>query len=183
MKTRIVLTLGIGLLLLACGSQKEVISEADRAKLEGMVNAKTMYLDAEWANPLATRSINSVASAGLLPPGSNPNRIDIIGTASYIKIHKDSVSAILPYYGERQFGSTYNQKEVGIQFEGVPDAFEMEYDAKKQAYTFEFDIVNEFGEGFNVSGTLFPNFKTNFYINSTERMTIGYWGSVKDLEE
>lgn len=169
--------------VVGCSSQKQTISETDKAKLEEMVNSKSFYLDARWANPLATQSINSIASAGLLAPGSNPNRIDIIGTASYLKIKNDSVYAILPYYGERQFGSTYNPQEVGIQFKGVPEDLKLEYDEKKQQYNFEFDIVNEHGEGFNVNGTLFPNFKTNFYINSTERMTIGYWGTIEGLKE
>lgn len=168
----------IGFVLAACSSQKQAVAPEDKAKLEEMVNSKSFYLDARWANPLATQSINSIASAGLLAPGSNPNRIDIMGTASYLEIKNDSVFAILPYYGERQFGSTYNPQEAGIQFEGIPEDLEISYNEKKQQYNFEFDIVNEHGEGFNVNGTLFPNFKTNFYINSTERMTIGYWGNV-----
>ena len=173
----------IGIAVVGCSSQKKTVSEADKDKLEEMVSSKSFYLDARWANPLATRGVNAIASAGLLAPGSNPNRIDIIGTASYLEIKNDSVFAILPYYGERQFGSTYNPQEVGIQFKGVPEDLEINYDEKKEQYNFAFDIVNEHGEGFNVNGTLFPNFRTNFYINSTERLTIGYWGNVEELKK
>lgn len=183
MKTRILKYLLISFALVACGGQKQVITAEDKAKLEEMVNTKSFRLEARWANPLANQSINAISSAGLLPPGSNPNRIDIRGTTSYLEIKKDSVFAILPYYGERQFGGAYNPQEVGIQFKGIPKDLEIRYDGKEQRYTFEFDIINDYGEGFNVNGTLFPNFKTNFYINSTERTTIGYWGNVEDLEK
>lgn len=183
MKITILKSVFILVFLVGCGGQKQTISEEDKAKLEEMVNDRSLRLDARWANPLANQSINAISSAGLLPPGSNPNRIDIIGTASYLEIKKDSVFAILPYYGERQFGNTYNPQDVGIQFKGVAEDFEISYNEKKQHYNFKFDISNEGGEGFNVIGTLFHNFRTNFYINSTERRTIGYWGNVEELKE
>ncbi len=183
MKTTLLKYVLIGFALVACGGQKQIVTAEDRAKLKEMVNSKSFYLDARWANPLATQSINAIASAGLLPPGSNPNRIDIIATASYLKMRNDSVFAILPYYGERQFANTYNAQQAGIQFEGIPEDFEIAYNEKKKHYDFRFDIVNGDGEGFNISGTLFPNFKTNFFINSTERMTIGYWGNVEELKK
>ncbi|MEO0573671.1 MAG: DUF4251 domain-containing protein [Bacteroidota bacterium] len=182
MKTTILKYVWLGLVLVSCGGQKQAVSEEDQSKLEEMVNTKSLYLNARWANPLANQSINAISSAGLLPPGSNPNRIDIIGTASYLEIKKDSVFAILPYYGERQFGNTYNRQEVGIQFKGPPEDLEIRYNEKKKYYSFKFDISNQAGERFNVSGTLFPNFRTNFYINSTERRTIGYWGNVEELK-
>ena len=169
--------------LVSCGGQKQAATAEEMAQLEEMVNAKTFELNARWANPLASQSINAISSAGLLPPGSNPNRIDIIGTSSFIKVEQDSVFAILPYYGERQFGGAYNPQEVGIKFKGVPEAFEISYNEKKQHYELEFDITNEHGEAFNINGTLFPNLRTVFYINSTERRTIGYSGYVDALEE
>jgi len=175
--------LSMGLILISCGGQKTTTRTKDQAQLEKMVHGKSLRLEARWANPLATQSINAIANAGLLPPGSNANRIDIMGTASFLKIKNDSVMAILPYYGERQFGSTYNPLETGIQFQGIPENFEITYNEKKEHYTFQFDITGARGEGFNVNGTLFPNLRTTFYINSTERLTIGYSGYVEALPD
>lgn len=183
MKTSIVKYLLTTLFLVACSGQKQTISAEDKAKLKEMVDAKSIHLEAKWANPMATRSMNAISSAGLLPPGSNAGRIDIMGTANYLKIKNDSVFAVLPYYGERQFGGAYNTQEVGIQFQGIPKDFEINYNEKKEHYTFEFGIANAHGEIFNVNGTLFFNMKTTFYINSTERMTIGYLGDISKLKE
>ena len=172
----------LGVLLIGCSASKAPISTEEKAKLDELVQSEALHLEARWANPLSTRSMNSIATSGLLPPGTSPNRIDIIGTTSYLKMEKDSVFAILPYYGERQFGSTYNPADVGIRFKGVPENYEMAYNEKKQQYEFQFDVINDQGEGFNVNGTLFPNFRTIFYINSTERMTIGYSGTFDAIE-
>ena len=179
----VLLPLLSAIILLSCGAQKESISSAEMAKLEEMVNSKSFHLDARWANPLATRSMNAIATSGLLPPGSSPNRIDIVGTASYLEMRNDSVFAVLPYYGERQFGSVYNAQETGVKFEGVPEDFEMTFNEKKQHFEFAFDVVNEHGEGFNINGTLFPNLTTRFYVNSNERLTIGYSGNVEAVQE
>lgn len=171
------------LVLAACGGQKKISSPEELAKLDKFVNAKQFNLNARWANPLSTTTMNAISTSGLLPPGSSPNRIDIIGVASYLEFKNDSVFAQLPYYGERQFASTYNPADAGIQFEGVPEDLDFSFDEKKQEYNFKFDITNDQGEGFNIVGTIFPNYRTVFYINSNERLTIGYSGTMEALEE
>ena len=173
----------LGILLVSCSAQKKTASAAERSKVDAWGNSKSFELDARWATPLMTRSMNAIAAAGFIQPGSSPGRIDIIGTASYLKVKNDSVMAHLPYYGERQFGGVYNADEAGIQFEGVAEDFTMEYNEKKQHYNFEFDVVNEFGEAFNINGIVYPNLKTRFFINSNERLTIGYSGIVASLED
>ena len=170
------------LLVGACGSQKVVYTPSEKAKFEEMVDAASFRLIAEWANPLATRSVSALATAGFLPPGSSPNRINIMASTAFLYVTKDSVHAQLPYYGERQVGNTYNQANVGIQFKGAPKDFKLEYQEKKESYYFAFYIINDQGEGFNVNGTLFPNLRTTFYINSTQRLTIGYTGRVVDTK-
>jgi len=185
MKTTIlkVFLLLIGCIMVSCGSQKQMASAEDMAQLEELVKNKSFRLNARWANPLATQSINAVAASGLLAPGSSPNQIEIIGTTSYLEVKNDSVFAILPYYGERQFASTYNPQDVGIQFNGIPEDFKIEYDEKKQRYEMEFDIINDQGEVFNINATLFPKLSTIFYINSNERTTIGYSGPMEAIKE
>ena len=185
MKTKNIgfLFIGLGFLFFSCGGQKEIASEANMAKLEEMVNKKDIRINAQWANPLSTNSMNAIAAAGLLPLGSNPSRINIVGSTSYLEVKNDSVIAHLPYYGERQFGGAYNQEDAGIRFEGIPKDLEIRYNEKKQHYNLKFDIANEFGEGFNISGILYPNLRANFNIFSTKRNTISYSGFVLETNE
>ena len=164
-------------------NQKNVPSPQALETLSQLATNKAFRVKAQWANPLSTRSMNSVAASGLLPPGSSPNRIDIVGTTSYLEVRNDSVFGYLPYYGERQFGTVYNSAESGIQFKGIPKTLDIHFNEKKQRYDFSFAVVNKSGEQFDVNGSLFPNEKANFYINSTERLTIGYTGVLEEIGE
>ncbi len=181
--TSLALCCTVVFLLSGCGSQKVSYTPEEKAQLTEMVNANSFRLRAQWANPMASTSVTAVLNSGLLLPGNSPNRIDIMSTTAYLEIGPDNVSAQLPYYGERQIANTYNPTDVGIQFKGVPDDLKIEYNEKKDTYSFSFDIVNDLGEGFNVNGTLFPNLRTIFYVNSTQRFTIGYVGVVRNTEK
>ena len=176
------LWLALGLLALcSCGGIKQTSSEEKKAQLEQMVNERSFRLEADWVNPMATQSMNSLSNAGLLPPGSTPNRINIVGITAFLEVKKDSVAADLPYWGERQFGTPYNSRNMGIQFEGVPRNFEISYNERKKQYEFEFDITNDM-EAFNVSGILFSNLTSQFSINSTQRFVIGYDGKIRRVD-
>ena len=170
----------LALLSLACASKKDTSSPEQLAKLQEMVDSNAFRLDARWANPLATQGVNALAISGFLPPGSAPNRIDIISMVSYMEFKNDSVFAVLPYYGERQFTRKYPPTDAGIQFEGVPKDLKIAFDEKKHQYNFNFDIKSDTGEGFTINGILFPNLNTTFYVYSSDRMTIAYSGSIKD---
>ena len=54
-----------------------------------------------------------------------------MGTNNFLEVKGDSVSADLPYYGERQIAGSYNNRDVGVQFEGLAKDFELSYNDKK----------------------------------------------------
>lgn len=162
-----------------CGSSSiSKTSPEQLAELEELVEDKKIVFEAEWAMPLASNSLNQIGNAGLLPPGSTANQINLIGNNNYLKIDGDSVSAYLPYYGERQMGGVYNQSNAGIKFEGVPTDFEIAKNDKKNTYSIKFD-VNDKSEAFQVNMTLFPNRTASVNINSNERFSIRYQGKAK----
>ncbi len=152
-------------------------TEAQLTEFKDQIENRRFIIDAKWANPLSTRSINAIANAGLLAPGSTTNRIDLIGTQSTLEIEGDSVSANLPYYGERQIAGVYNNADVGIKFNGLPNDFKLDFNTKRQAYEMQFSIKNN-TEVFDVNATLFPNNKVALYINSSQRLTIQYQGNL-----
>lgn len=99
----------LGLLFMSCGSKKTIaIQERAYLDLGQLVEEKNYNITSNWALPMLTSGMMAVSNAGLLPPGSNIGRIDISSTRNHLKIAGDSVSAYLPYYGERQMGGSYN---------------------------------------------------------------------------
>ncbi|KPM33443.1 Hypothetical protein I595_346 [Croceitalea dokdonensis DOKDO 023] len=165
------------LLVSSCGANKKTTLsdqeiEAFTSKMEG---AKIHFV-ANVANPLGTQAVNSVINSGLLPPGSNVGRIDLIGISNFLKIHGDSVSADLPYYGERQFGGGYNTTNIGITFDNAEVMTNLEFDSKKMAYRLQFQ-ADAAAENYTVNGWLYPNGKATIFINSSQRNTIGYMGT------
>ena len=76
-------------------------------------------------------------------------------------------------------GGGYGQTNTGIKFEGGPTDFEISKDDKKNTYSIKFD-VNDRSEAFQVNMTLFPNMTASVNINSNERFSIRYQGTVKE---
>ncbi len=169
-------TLAILQILASCGANKTPkYSVEERSQLKELVEEKQISMQARWANPMATASLNSIANSGLLPPGSTVNRIDLQGMRSFLEIKGDSVIADLPYYGERQIAGTYNNNDVGIKFRGVPEDYKAVFNEKKGAYEIQFSIDNK-TENFDVNALLFPNKSFTIYINTSQRLTINYQG-------
>ena len=50
------------------------------------VNSKNIELSFDWANPLATSSVNVVNS--ILPPGNTASSISLIGNVNHLIINK-----------------------------------------------------------------------------------------------
>jgi len=162
-------------MILGCSSSKPKATASQIQHLDRLVAEKSMRFKGDWAIPLATNSLNQLSNAGLIPPGSNSSRINLIGNFNFLEIKGDSVIAQLPYYGERQIAGGYGQQNVGIEFKGLAKKFVVEKDERSMGYTINF-TVSEDSEVYDIAMRIFPNLKTNININSTQRLTIGYQG-------
>lgn len=168
-------------ILMGCGASNKIVEPSAQSKaLDEMVSSKQFKFDAEWARPIATSSLNSIVNSGMLPPGNNAGQINIMGNGSYFKMEGDSVSADLPYFGERQMGGGYDS-DTGIKFEGVPDDLKIVKDETKQRYDIRFKIKKK-SEVYQVQLEVYPNLNGNLSINSSQRFTIRYDGKVSDIE-
>ncbi|MEY8021808.1 DUF4251 domain-containing protein [Muriicola sp. SD30] len=170
-------------LISGCGSLPDKkASEASVVALDELVAGRSFEIVSTWAFPLMTRGITSVANSGLLLPGSNANRIDLIGNSNYLRVEGDSVFVSLPYFGERQIGGRYGDSDVGIKVERIPQEYQVEKDEKKDSYRIEFRIKDEI-ESLQFFLTLFPSGKADINVNSTHRSSIRYSGTAKPLAE
>lgn len=176
------LVLFMVIVFLGCGSGKERGTEAQRELVEELIENRTLEFEALWALPLTTQEMNAIANAGLLRPGDNPNRINLIGNDNYLRIKGDTVSAYLPYYGTQQLNVQYNPREQGIQFNEEALDLIVEYNDKKDRYEIRFS-ASKGQEGFIVFLTVFPNMSAILRVNSSSRNFIGYEGKIRELKE
>ena len=166
--------MGIVYILGGCQAGKSAVSPEDQQALEQLVNARRIRVKAEWARPLTTTGLASVVNAGLLPPGNNAARINLINTPNTFEIRGDSVFVDLPYFGERQIVSTYPTGQ-GISFKGLMENYRAKRNAKDQSYRITFDASDK-TERYDISVHLFPGQKAVLTFYSNQRNTIRYDG-------
>ncbi|WP_223148910.1 DUF4251 domain-containing protein [Aquimarina sp. RZ0] len=171
------------ILLIRCGSTHGINSTADTEtnNIDLLIQEKKFMIISDWASPLATTSFNAIANSGLIPLGSNVNRINLIGNPNYLKVIGDSISLYLPYYGEQRFGIGYNNSDTGIKYDGIPDMYEVKKDKKgRQRITLNFKNKTE---SCRVLIVLFESGRSDMTINTSHRTQIGYTGTISKLEE
>ncbi|QBA64148.1 DUF4251 domain-containing protein [Muriicola soli] len=168
-------------LVFSCGSVADKsASESSLKALNNLVTSRSVEIEADWAFPLMTQGITSVANSGLLLPGSNANRIDLMGNSNYLRIKGDSIDVSLPYFGERQIGGRYANSDVGIKVKGEAMEYQVEKEEKKNAYRIKFSLKDEI-ETLQFYVTLFPSGKASINVNSTHRSSIRYDGDAVPL--
>ncbi|MFD0797611.1 DUF4251 domain-containing protein [Maribacter chungangensis] len=180
MKRGLVLMLTCNLFL-SCGSVNKVPEqEQSPSEFIRFMGQRSFEFSADTAHPMTTQAFNSVANAGLLPPGSTPGPIQLIGVSNYIKVYGDSVSGAMPFYGERQFGGGPLSKQ-GIEFDGIPDSYEQRYNEAKERYEIEFEISGETGRHL-VNMSVFRNMAADVLVTGNQRNAIRFRGKVAAIE-
>lgn len=168
---------------ISCGSSKKTAS-TDAWMLNKLITEQQAFeIESRWAQPMATSAYNQAVN-GLLPPGSTTGQINLIGNANYFKMEKDSVSAYLPYFGERQMGGNYGGTKGGIEFKGAPEDIEIT-PTDKNGYNIRFSINDKENksENYKVYIQIFPDLNANIVINSSQRLSIRYRGVAMPLQK
>lgn len=174
---RFMILLSFGIFLTACVTTA-VVSEADEASLKAMIDGKSFEIISQSASPQNTTAFNAVANSGLfLAPGNTAGLISLIGNTNYLKVKGDTISAYLPFYGERRMGGSYGTRGAGIEFEGVPSDYEVKI-GKKNVREIRFSIRDkeETSEQYQVRINIYPNLSANINVNSTHRTSMLYRG-------
>ena len=177
---KVFFVLGLLAVVWSCGSSKKTVDSSMQSQaLNQMVEQKSFQIVSEWAQPMNTNAMNSIASSGLLLPGNSGSNISLIANPNYLKMMGDSVAAYLPYFGERQLSGGYGT-ENSIKFKGLPDKLEVSRNSKKETYSIGFTI-KEKSEVYQVTVTLFNSLASHITINSSQRNFIRYIGKVSEL--
>lgn len=168
-------------LLFGCGStRRDSAANRQGETLTSIAEKRSFRIQSQWAFPLMTQGMISVANSGLLTPRSSGNRIDLIGNPNFFEVRGDSVRISLPYFGERQIGGGYAGSEEGIRFEGIPLSYTVREEEGKTIV--DIQIRNEF-ETLRFNLFLFPAGRADINMNSSHRTSIRYSGSLKALPD
>lgn len=149
-------------LISSCGSAGGEIQSYD--DLNRLVETRNFEIQNEWAMPLGG------------------NRINLIGNTNFIRFKGDSVDLFLPYFGVRHSGGDYGG-DGGIEFEGIAEDLEINKNAEKNKIVIEFEGEDDNNENLDFHITLFSNGNTNTSVNSSQRTSISYQGTVEKLKE
>lgn len=176
MKSRFIIV-AFGFLLMSCSSTK--ITPEQIKELKSAVAQNNFEIVSTSAMPVVLANVAGIQR--LLPPGSNVADVEITATTNYFRVQNDSISVVLPYYGEHQQLRGTNT-DIGISFEGTPQEVKVRYDEKKNKYLINYTIKTR-DELLRVLLTLFAN-KTAFIdLNSSHRTAISYSGSWELIDE
>ena len=159
---RTILLAVLTVICISCSSTKTTTDQAMESHVKQWAMDQQFTIESDWAIPLGSSQIN------------------LIGNPNFLTVKNDTVSAYLPFFGERHSGNSLDGG--GIEFEGVPKNYQMIYNQKKNSSTIKFTI-SEKSEQFDVTLILYDNQNANITVNSSQRDVMRYQGTVEALQE
>lgn len=146
--------------------------------LETTLNGKNFKIDINTVIPFNTNATTQVLNNLTRYTGNTANRINVNGYS--ITFKNDSVIGYLPYYGEQRLSSTRYNNSLGIEFNDIPQNYQLSKHQKKDAYVMQFTINDDSDtvESYKIFITFFPSKTVDISIVSSHRNTIGYRGQL-----
>lgn len=177
----------ISLVSLSCGSSSTTPQNSTRKfeTLQKLLTERKFKVVFDQASPQTSNALNQVANKlNLSANGSNASFIDITGNSNYFKVKGDTVSAFLPFYGERHSGNSLDANN-GIEFNGIPKDYKLTENKDKKRFRLDFSIRDKDhpSEHYKISAQFFENGKTTLQVSSSQRSAMGYNGEVERLNE
>ena len=173
---------------MSCGNSRTYTDQDNQnyQQLKDVVNSRKFDIHSNFARPLATNSFSQVVNSGVLGAGNTASNIDISGNSNAFRIQGDSISGYFPYFGEIQFGGGYpGSNHQGIEFNDIPKDYSVTENDLKHSVEIKFGIKDKFrsNEHYTVFITVFPSNRSTIQINSSNRTSIEYSGTLKRITE
>lgn len=147
-------------------AERKAAKKAREAKtfddVKALIDTKAYTFEANWASAQGGQRINLM---------SNPN---------FLTVDQNTAEAYLPYFGVAQIASYGG--DGGIKFEGPTADYTVSYNEKKRIVTVKFNTSHE-QEGLNATLRVFSPESATLFINSTNRNSISYDGTIKPKVE
>ena len=176
--TRCAVAAVVLVMITACGVKKSG-TPAEFADLTSLMNnGETIRIEMNAAYPLNTFASQQVINQIMRNTGDTANRIDLTGDGAFLEFSADTVSADLPFFGERRQGGGYNNsQDSGIFFEQAPEDYQFAANESDLQYDVDFEANNK-TENFDVNVVVFANGSATVYVRSSARTVIRYDGRV-----
>jgi len=174
------------ILYISCGSNTKLTTASSTQNflaVQELAKSGSFEVDSQFAQPRASAALSRVANTNILGYGNNASSINIINNPNYLKKIGDSVSAYLPYYGERTIPLA-SRDLGGIEFHGVPKDYKIILDEKRKLTRISFNI-DDFEnpiEKYDVEILLYSTYASEIKVSSASRSPISYTGSFKEIK-
>ena len=179
MKTRKFTTfLLVGFLMIGCKSTQKIV--LPNAKLDALIEKRAFRMEVNAVQPQITTALAQLNNSQLVRPGNTLSNINVRGEGYFIQMDGDSVSANLPYYGERQMGGGYGS-DGRIEFKETAKDLTIEKAENKNSYQVAFGVSNS-EEYLRFMITIENNFSSSVQVSSSHRNRIRFTGKVEKLE-
>lgn len=173
LRLRILLILFFFQTAISCKSTATVV---EMNALKEVVESQNFNFVADSANPMPIANVSGLQN--LLPRGSNMANINLNDITNFLNIKGDLIDLDMPYYGVNRMVTTYNTRNVGMQFKGKIKSSDIKFNAKKNKYTLKYTIKTDM-ESLALILVMFPNQTATLSINSSHRNSISYNGKWK----
>lgn len=174
------------LILVGCGAAEhtsEEVSSQTMIQVKEKVDAKEFKIHWQYAYPKQSGSFSQVVQdLGLNKNGNTSTAISISNDDYYFELKQDSVSTIIPFYGESHSGNEIASRKTGIEFSGSPKNFNYKAQTTNADTSaklkFSINDANRASENYRVSLQIFSNGKATMTVSSSRRSSISYRGEL-----
>lgn len=177
----------ISICILGCSNSKTYTAQENTAfkNLQDLVASKYFEIESHTARPMASTAMMQVANSNILGPGNSATNINLVGNANSLKVMGDTIKGYLPFFGEQFFGANPGGNNNGIEFNDVPEDYQVKLNESKHTVEISFKIKDEFrsNERYIINLTLFPNNTSIMNVQSVSRSNIEFLGNLKPVSK
>ena len=179
----------VSMIFMNCKSADRMVSTEKKAsydQLLTLLEGNAYRIDVNAVRPFNTAATTQVVNNLLSNTGNTAGRIDVSGAGHYLEMRDGTTKGSLPYFGEqRQGGSNYGNTNGGVEFEGIPENYELlgKPDKNRVVITFKMDDSGKRTEYYEITIIAFPGGTADIRVFPSQRSTIAYSGNVSRIED
>ncbi len=172
--------IGMVCLMGSCHSAKQ--ATFSNSTLKSQLENKNFKVEFVRAYPQMSQAYSQAFDKLMRGTGQSSQAVNLIGNASFITIKNDSISGILPFYGERYMGGHLNG-DGNIRFNGIYENYTQSLKGNYILIACEINDQDNQIEHYKLNMRIYDNGDVDLRIQSSQRSSIRYSGKIESLKE